>query len=263
MFNDEATIYHIILAAFVMPVLLAILLIWFFISYQRKKQQNEFDRKDALLREQALIIQNQKVVENERSRIASEMHDDLGSGLTTIRYLSDRALKQAKDAEEVEQIKRIAEHSNSLVRNMSEIIWAMNSRFDNAENLVGYLRRYASEFLSDHQIELVFETEDTELATIEVGGEKRRNLFLVFKEVLNNAVKYSGTHHISIHFKTGDQIQIIVSEKDGKGFKTENAMEKGNGLFNCEKRITSIGGHINFIQTGHGTDVTFSAPLTS
>lgn len=105
MLENETTIYHIILAAFIMPVLLAVLLIWFFISYQRKKLQNETDQKDALLREQTLIIESHRSLELERTRIASEMHDDLGSGLTTIRYLSDRALKQAKDADEVAQIK--------------------------------------------------------------------------------------------------------------------------------------------------------------
>ncbi len=242
---------------------MSVLLMWFFISYQSKKYQNEVQQKDSLLREQSLIIEKQEAVEHERTRIASEMHDDLGSGLTTIRYLSDRALKQAKDSEEVEQIKRISEHSNSLVRNMSEIIWAMNSRFDNAENLAGYLRRYASEFLNEHHIELSFEMDEKELDKVEIGGEKRRNLFLVFKEVLHNAVKYSGAHHISIHFMTGDQIQITVSESDGKGFETEESLEKGNGLFNCEKRMASIGGQVHFVQTGHGTDVTFSAPLTS
>jgi len=107
------------------------LVYWTVRSYYRRK----LEKKNQLLREQALIIKNQQAIEHERTRIASEMHDDLGSGLTTIRYLSDKALMQAKDTEEVEQIQRIADHSNTLVRNMSEIIWAMNSRFDDAENL--------------------------------------------------------------------------------------------------------------------------------
>ena len=74
---------------------------------------------------------------------------------------------------------------------MSEIIWAMNSRFDTAENLVGYLRRYASEYLEEHQIPLKFIAGAEHLDKITMGGEKRRNVFLVFKEMLHNGVKYS------------------------------------------------------------------------
>jgi signal transduction histidine kinase len=257
----QDTVLYYTIIAFFMPIVLFGALLGFIILFQKRKHQHELLRRDSVLREQALIIEKQLAIEHERTRIASEMHDDLGSGLTTIRYLSDKALKQAKDSEEAEQIKRISEHSNLLVRNMSEIIWAMNSRYDNAENLVGYFRRYASEYLTEHEINLQFETNEYDLDKVEVSGEKRRNLFLVFKEVLHNAVKYSGTHKISIIFETSENIQIKVSEVDGKGFKVDKSVEKGNGLFNCEKRMTSIGGSILFEQTGHGIDVIFSAPL--
>ncbi|MGB3226675.1 MAG: histidine kinase dimerization/phosphoacceptor domain-containing protein, partial [Saprospiraceae bacterium] len=129
-----------------MPVLLSGLLIWFLVFYQKKKYTQQLEKKDLLLKQQNLIIENQQAIEKERNRIASEMHDDLGSGLTTIKYLSERALKQAKDPEEEKQVKRISEHSSQLVRNMSEIIWAMNTRYDTLENLLAYIRRYASEY---------------------------------------------------------------------------------------------------------------------
>ncbi|MBK8448898.1 MAG: histidine kinase dimerization/phosphoacceptor domain-containing protein [Saprospiraceae bacterium] len=78
-----------------MPVLLSGLLIWFLVFYQKKKYTQQLEKKDLLLKQQNLIIENQQAIEKERNRIASEMHDDLGSGLTTIKYLSERALKQA------------------------------------------------------------------------------------------------------------------------------------------------------------------------
>src|SRR5690242_12134230 len=112
-------VFNFALFSFLMPILLGTILVWFIISYQKRKYRSELEFKNALLREQSLIIEKQEAIEHERTRIASEMHDDLGSGLTTIRYLSDRALKHAKDSEEADQIKRISEHSNSLVRNMS------------------------------------------------------------------------------------------------------------------------------------------------
>ena len=227
----------------------------------RSYYQRKLVRKNQLLREQALIIEKQQAVEHERTRIASEMHDDLGSGLTTIRYLSDKALTQAKDPEEAEQIKRIAEHSNRLVRNMSEIIWAMNSRFDTAENLVGYLRRYASEYLSEHQMPLTFTFGEEDLDKIPVGGEKRRNIFLVFKEVLHNAIKYSKATNINIHVNSGQELSITVSEEGGTGFDPDISQNSGNGLYNCRKRMETIGGRISHSKTSDAMNTIISVPL--
>ncbi|MBK8111958.1 MAG: hypothetical protein IPK46_17360 [Saprospiraceae bacterium] len=133
MYQEDPTIHNIILASFVMPLILSAILIWFFLAYQKKKHQAENAAKDAQLREQALIIEKQNALENERNRISAEMHDDLGSGLTRIRYLSDKALVHASETEK-EEITKISAYANDLVRNMGEIIWAMNSRFDNAES---------------------------------------------------------------------------------------------------------------------------------
>jgi signal transduction histidine kinase len=224
--------------------------------YQRKLERNK-----QLLREQALIIEKQKAIEHERNRIASEMHDDLGSGLTTIRYLSDRALRHAKDPEESSQIKRIADHSNRLVRNMSEIIWAMNSRFDTADNLVGYLRRYASEYLEELHLPMKFVVEAEQLNRIEMGGEKRRNVFLVFKEMLHNAVKYSGANSIEIEVKGNQQLHIHIAEIGGTGFDPDISMGKGNGLFNCRKRMDSVGGELTFEKKSEAMHIYISVPL--
>ena len=261
MLENADTVYSIILASFIMPVFLAGVLIWFFISYQRKKFQNEADKKDALLREQALLIEKQQAIENERTRIASEMHDDLGSGLTTIRYLSDKALQQAMDKTEAEQITRIAEHSNRLVRNMSEIIWAMNARFDNAESLVSYLRRYASEFLEEHHMPLQFNIEQDSLDTIPFSGEKRRNIFLVFKEILHNTIKYAQAKGVSVSIDTGDVFTIHILEKGAMGFDPQTASEKGNGLYNIRKRMDAIRGQIRYQRTPDGMEITITIPL--
>ncbi len=208
------------------------------------------------------ILEKQKAIDTERTRIASEMHDDLGSGLTTIRYLSDKALRQAKDQEEVAQIKRIAEHSNALVRNMSEIIWAMNSRFDTAESLISYLRRYASEYLEEHHLPLRFEVQESGIQNPTITGEKRRNIFLVLKEVLHNTVKYAGANRVNITIRVKENLEIRVSEIGSIGFDPELSLEKGNGLYNCRKRMASIQGDIRFEKTSESMDILFTAPLT-
>lgn len=239
-------------------VLLAIGIIY---GVVRIYYQSQLEKRNQIVREQALIIEKQKAVEYERNRIASEMHDDLGSGLTTIRYLSDKALKQARDSAETEQIKRISEHSKRLVRNMSEIIWAMNSRFDSADNLVGYLRRYASEYLEEHQLPLKFISEAEHLDQVSMGGEKRRNVFLVFKEMLHNAVKYSGAERLEIEITTNHQLVIHIAEIGGKGFEPDLALEKGNGIFNCRKRMHSAGGALTFEKTAEAMHIHIIVPI--
>ncbi len=248
------------MASFVMPLLLSAIIIWFFYAYQKKKHQSETEAKDALLREQALIIQSQTAVEKERSRIAAEMHDDLGSGLTTIKYLSDKALTTARDENEKAEIKKIGKHSNDLVRSMGEIIWAMNTRFDNAVNLIGYIRRYAAEYLEEQNMDFSFKDNTAELH-VEMNGEKRRNVFLIVKEVLHNAVKYSGAGKIEISVAIMGGLAIAIHEVGGQGFEAADARDKGNGLYNMGKRIEGIGS-IAYAKSADGMTTTIHINIT-
>lgn len=257
MYQEGSIIYYIILASFVMPLILSAILIWFFLAYQKKKHQAENAAKDAQLREQALIIEKQNALENERNRISSEMHDDLGSGLTRIRYLSDKALVNASDTEK-EEITKISAYANDLVRNMGEIIWAMNSRFDNAESLAAYVRRYASEYLEEHNIDLFFSADMSQEVTA-LSGEKRRALFLVIKEILHNAVKYAGCSAITLQVQSQPNLQITLTEKGGRGFDPGSTSGLGNGLHNIHKRLTAIQGSLQIQRTDQGMVFVISA----
>ncbi|MBK9726861.1 MAG: hypothetical protein IPO86_01955 [Saprospiraceae bacterium] len=248
----QEAIYRIILTAFLMPVLLSGLLIWFLVFYQKKKYTQQLEKKDLLLKQQNLIIENQQAIEKERNRIASEMHDDLGSGLTTIKYLSERALKQAKDPEEEKQVKRISEHSSQLVRNMSEIIWAMNTRYDTLENLLAYIRRYASEYLEEHVIALDWQQEIM-AEGLKLSGEKRRNVFLVCKEALHNITKHAQADKVIISAKFQENLLQISIADNGIGFEFESKKELGNGLFNMQKRMEQVQGSLNIQKQSKGT----------
>ncbi len=212
-------------------------------SYYNRK----IEKQNQLLREQTLIIEKQTAIESERSRIASEMHDDLGSGLTRIKYLSDKASSQVRDESEGQEIKKIAIYSNDLIRNMGEIIWAMNSRFDSTEQLFAYIRRHASEYLEEHKMPLKFSMQGN--ASESITGEKRRNLVLVVKEILHNAVKYSAATAIEIDCRASPHMEIGIREVGGKGFDLSESLDKGNGLYNMQKRMKDIGGEIHFHQT--------------
>lgn len=248
----------IILVGFISSILLSALLIWFFITLQRRKFQYENDSKDAKLREQNLIIENQKSIEYERNRIAAEMHDELGSGLTIIQYLSDDIISKSSDTSINDDINKIAKYSNQLVDNMSEIIWAMNSRFDNLDGLIGYLRRYIVEYLEDNKMEFSFYTDGIDL-NIAVTCEKRRNLYLVVKEILHNSIKYANASQINIFVGFDAGLTIVITEVNAVGFDPQSNMENGNGLFNIQNRMRQIGGNIDFQKIGN--DMVFKIVL--
>lgn len=257
---NNQMIYWILLASFLMPLVLFGLLIWFLHIYQTKKYQNEALMKDAILREQAILIEKHELLDKERQRIAAEMHDDLGSGLTRIKYMCDKINTEDTLEEKRDIAQKISSVSYELVNNMSEIIWALNSRFDHTKDLIGYIRRYVSEYLEERNIAFQFENEG-ELENQQITGEKRRNIFLAVKEIINNAVKYSGAKSIKIVFFVDNLLSITISEEDGKGFEIEDQKERGNGLYNIIKRIESIGGKIVFQRIDDSMMTTLSLPI--
>lgn len=252
----------VILTAFISSLFLSALLIWFFLSYQKRKSQYENEKKDAQLREQELIIQNQKAIENERNRIAAEMHDELGSGLTIIRYLSDGVIAQSTDNTVKEDIHKIANYSTVLVSNMSEIIWAMNSRYDNLEGLVGYLRRYVVEYFEDHNMDFSFKDESVD-AQLVISGEKRRNIYLVVKEILHNSIKYSKATKINVRIHYDVILIIQIEEVNGVGFDPVAHKNSGNGLFNIEKRMKQIEGSIEYTKLANAMTIKVILPLNT
>lgn len=227
----------------------------------REYYYRQLEKKDLILREQKLIIDKQQAIEKERSRIASEMHDDLGSGLTTIRYLSDRALKNAGTDEEKNQISKIASQSNSLIRNMSEIIWALNTRNDTTGNLLAYLRRYASEFLEEHQIHLQWLQEGIP-DNQKLSGEVRRNVHLTVKEALNNIAKHSHANEVIINSRLiGGNIVVSIMD-NGIGFDPSTKLDSGNGLYNMQKRMEQIKGHLDIHKKDKGMEVVLHFPIS-
>ncbi len=255
MLEKGGVIYWVIIVAFFMPLLLSVLLIWGFRRYQRNKHQSELEKKDLLLRQQELIIEKQKAIELERSRIASEMHDDIGSGLTTIKYLSDRAMSIVQNPDDRRQIEKIASQSSELVRSMSEIIWAMNSRFDTLDSLLSYIRHYASEYLDEYQIELSWMRSNDREEVCSLNGVTRRNVFLTVKECLHNVVKHARASKVTVLIQSSDSGVGIRIQDNGHGFDPELIRSHGNGLHNMQKRMEQIGGEASFTTSKEGTEV--------
>jgi len=195
--------------------------------------------------------------QEERNRISADMHDELGSGMTTIRLMSEIAKNKMKENVPVE-IEKISQSANDVLNKMNAIIWSMNSRNDSLDNLISYIRSYSIEYFDGTDIECRVNTPPV-IPDIELRGDKRRNIFLCVKETLNNVLKHSGAHRVNISISAEGSLVITIAD-DGKGIDLGNVREFGNGLNNIAYRMKSIGGEFHIENTG-GTTTTIIFPL--
>lgn len=216
------------------------------------------------LKERILQLEKEKAVELERNRIAQDMHDDLGSGLTKIAILSEVVKNQLKQPEAASaQLENISNSSRTLVDNLQDIIWMLNSKHDQLDSLVIYIREYATKYFEQSDIHVSF-TYPANIKAIRISDMKRRNLFMAIKEALNNIAKHAEASQVHISFNLQNDILNFVISDNGKGFVTEETRKFANGVKGMQSRMEQLGGtcNINSIP-GEGTTITFSLSLTS
>ncbi|HPI11157.1 MAG TPA: histidine kinase, partial [Catalimonadaceae bacterium] len=195
-----------------------------------------------------------------RNRISAEMHDDLGSGLTSIKMLSE-LLKLRTGQQTPPELQKIAIRSDELVESLNTIVWALNDRNDQLEPVVAYLRSYVKAQFEERQVNLKMEaTVSPHLAGIEIHGELRRNIFLIVKESVHNIFKHSGADMATVRILADNDSLDIWLEDNGKGMTKEEHEIFGNGLKNMKERALAVGGTITFTsETGFRTH--FQLPL--
>lgn len=213
------------------------------------------------LQEQKLIIDKQKALEQERSRISKDMHDDLGSGLTKIAIMTELLKSKDKSENTNAQIEKISNTTHELIDNMSQIIWAMNPENDHIENILGYLRKFTLDFFEDSNIKCVLNFPEHATHII-LSQFERRNLFLIIKETYHNILKHSGATLVNITVTlTSKKIKVTI-EDNGKGFELKDAIKRGNGLNNMQKRMNDLNG-IYHIQSSIGNGCITTLELNS
>lgn len=255
------------------------------------QMQFDFDKKEALAKEAEqkqstfrnyiyivitivflflimLIIQRTKIakerrkiaLEQERSRISRDLHDDLGSGLTGILMMSEQL--QTSNKESTDQgIEKIKKSSRQMVDQMGEIVWAMNVKNDTLENLISYVNTYLLDSFEDSAIKLKVILPET-IPDFELNGMVRRNIFLVVKESLNNMLKYANATEVNFKMMIKDNKMLIELSDNGKGFELDKTRRFGNGLKNMKSRMDDIKG--NFIiesEIDKGTKTNINFPL--
>lgn len=210
--------------------------------------------KAAIERKMAILAAQQE----ERNRISADMHDELGSGVTAIRMLSELAKAKMKE-NTLPEVDKISNSANDLISKMNTIIWTMKSSNDSLDNMIAYVRAYATEFLENTGISFRIEYPD-QIPFIELTGEKRRNIFLCIKESLNNAVKHAQAKMILIRFQIGQQLVITITD-DGVGMQPEKIRAFSNGMSNMRKRMENIEGHFSISAAAVGTEVKLTVAL--
>jgi len=209
-----------------------------------------------MIKMQRIVLEKHTALENERSRIAAELHDDLGSGLTRITYLSQVALKNNVSQSELLKINKT---SSELIENMSEIIWAMKEENNSIEDLITYIKMYVVEYLDLNHLDFEIDIPET-YDSITVNGEIRRNIFLTIKESLHNIVKHANATKVTVNIDISDYFKIIIHD-NGIGFDSNFKSSKPkNGILNMKKRIATINGTL-IINSKEGTTIEIEIPI--
>lgn len=214
---------------------------------------------------EALSIQKEKekveerinASNHERNRIAKELHDDLGSSLSGISLYADVALKELNsNPQKAEQLLHtLTTKSKELAENMSDIIWAIYSKNDTFENLLMRMKNFSFEMVTPLNIQIDFQY-PYEVTDISLNAEQRKNIYYIFKESVNNAIKHSRCTAITVNVVrlVNGQIQISITD-NGKGFNIDG-VNKNNGLHSINSRAKTIAGMLNINSVyGQGTAV--------
>ena len=231
------------------------------VRYRRQTARAEQEARAALQKSREERL---KALEQVRRRIATDLHDDIGSSLSQINLLSEVVRQRVgNDAPQLAgPLALISNASNEMVSSMSDIVWAINPQRDHLSDLIHRMRRFASDTLATRDITFQFRAPESEF-DITLGANLRREVFLIFKESINNLVKHSGCTQADIWFQLSDNTLSLRVSDNGRGFDAGKESD-GHGLGSLRERARSIGGQLDLVsKIGQGTAVSLSVPLDS
>jgi ligand-binding sensor domain-containing protein/signal transduction histidine kinase len=216
------------------------------------------------LRRRLQLLEQQEALEKERSRIARDLHDQLGANLTQVALLSEMAEADKNSPAEIEShTQQISQTARETTRSLDEIVWAVNPSNDTLEGLVNYVCKYAQEYLALAGLRYRAEV-PAQLPAITIPPEVRHNVFLAFKEAVNNVVKHAQASEVRVRLQLQPGNFALNIEDNGRGMggRDANAAPARNGLRNMRKRMEDIHGEFSINPgTGGGTIVCLTVPF--
>jgi signal transduction histidine kinase/ligand-binding sensor domain-containing protein len=201
-------------------------------------------------------------VEKIRNKVARDLHDDMGSTLSTINILTSMAkTKLATDpVRTTDYLGKISDNSERMMEAMDDIVWSIKPSNDSMQKITARMREFATNVLEAKEIELEFNVQE-EVYDVKLDMEARRDFFLVFKEAVNNAAKYSKATVVNILIAMKNKKLQFVIKDNGGGFDVQSA-DSGNGMGNMRKRAEAMQGQLSIISdVGKGTTVTLKIPV--
>jgi ligand-binding sensor domain-containing protein/signal transduction histidine kinase len=202
-------------------------------------------------------------VERIRTRIATDLHDDIGSSLSQVAILSEVVRRRIpeSDPEINGQLSRIASISRELVDSMSDIVWAINPAKDNLHDLAQRMREFANDILIAREIRFEFRASKGGHEQ-GIGAESRRQVFLIFKECVHNVVRHANCTYVQIDVHIEGKRLVVRVRDNGSGFDPHAAVN-GHGLASMCDRASRLGGTIDVAADERGTTVTLDVPLAT
>jgi signal transduction histidine kinase len=238
------------LILFGLLLLFVLVVSYFWLQHQKLKSM--------LVREKVI----KETEEVERIRMAKDIHDDLGSDLSKINFLSELISQQSKEFPDIfHSTESIKETAKKMIDNMRDLIWALNPENATLANLIARMREHTNDYLEDYPITIDYTIPDNFLQ-ITVANEVHRALFLVVKEAIHNIAKHAKANKINFTLAlTADELKCSIQD-NGIGFISSN--NKGNGLINMKSRIQEIGGTLSVnTKLKEGTEVVFEIKLNT
>lgn len=210
-------------------------------------------------------MERQHEIERERSRIAQDIHDDVGASLSRIAMLSQPTHSDLSEpGRTAAMLSRIYATAREVTRALDEIVWAVDPRHDTLDSLVDYMGKFAQHFLGATTVRCRLDL-PVEVPAWPLTAETRHNLFLAFKEALNNAAKHATADEVRISFRLRPDSFVLVVKDNGRGFvpahtdsSEADRVTSGSGLANMQARLARIGGWCEISSApGQGTSVSF------
>lgn len=192
------------------------------------------------LRQERVRFEREQAVLRERERIASDMHDDLGAGLSGLKLRSEMALRVEKDPAKRELLASLAGTAGELIGSMRQMIWAMDEGQSTVHDLLAYANSYARAQCAQHGLAIEVRIA-TGMPDAQLSAQQRRNVFLVIKEALHNAVKHAQASRITLTATWEQGLSIAIAD-DGIGLPKAADAGMGNGMRNMRKRMQEVGG---------------------
>jgi signal transduction histidine kinase len=208
-------------------------------------------------------------LERVRTRIATDLHDDVGSSLSQVAILGEVAKQQIQEAPlgAAATMTEITETARAVIDAMSDIVWSIDPRRDDLSNLVIRIRKFATNLFEGQGIVWDFQT-PSELEKIKLTPEQRRHLFLIFKEAIHNIVRHAGATAVTLHLAVADHQLTAEIRDNGRGFTPPLGQEsakperQGYGLSSMQARAAQLGGHLTVdAAPSHGVRLTLRVPL--